>query len=107
MTVDIPELEKVMEILPEIKEKLDSILKENASLKSEWYNDEECWKLKGGGSLASFRSNRFYQPKGGIPDAKVCGRKVWSKKTVEEWLLVTDDELEEYHKKYRTGATKR
>lgn len=73
---------------------------------SEWYNDEQCWKLKGGGALSSFRSHPYYQPKGGIPDARVGGRKVWSRATVAEWLHVTDDQLKAYHEKYKTGAIK-
>lgn len=74
---------------------------------AEWYNDKDCWELKGGMSLSTYRSNRYYQCKGGIPDAKVGGRKVWNRSSVMEWVKITDNELEEYHKKYKTGATKR
>ena len=69
-----------------------------------WYNDEECWKKKGGMSLSTYRTNRFLQCKGGIPDAKVGGRKVWSRESVIEWAKLSDAELPAYHAKYKTGA---
>ena len=78
-----------------------------AELKKHWYTLEECAALKGGGALNTYKSIRFYQPKGGIPDGRVSGRKVWSRETVAEWLPITDDELPKYHQKYHTGATKR
>ena len=78
-----------------------------AELKKQWYTLEECAELKGGGALNTYKSIRFYQPKGGIPDGRVSGRKVWSRETVAEWLPITDDELPRYHQKYNTGAIKR
>ena len=103
MVVEIPELENFNEQLNKINNFINCC---TDNLNREWYTDEECWNLKGGGSLKTFRSCRYYQPKGGIPDAKVCGRKVWSKETVAEWLRVTDDQLDEYHNKYKTGAAR-
>lgn len=105
MDLNFPELSEISEEIKNINLMLKEIISSDKLL-SEWYNDEQCWKLKGGGTLNSFRAHRYYQPKGGIPDAKVGGRKVWNKKTVQEWLLITDDQLEAYHKKYKTGATK-
>jgi len=104
--MEIPEFKF---ILNEIS-KLKSILTENINStewQAEWYNDEACWQKKGGCSLSTYRSNRFFQCKGGIPDAYVGGRKVWSRASVQEWAKLTDDKLEEYHKKYATGAKRR
>lgn len=72
-----------------------------------WYNDQQCWEHKGGMSFSTYRSNRYFQCKGGIPDAKVGGRNVWSRESVMEWVKLSDAELEEYHKKYKTGAKRR
>lgn len=102
MEFNIPEMN---ELIKEIKDLKSLML--SPKLTKQWYNDEECWQLKGGGTLKTYRSNRYFQCKGGIPDAKVGGRKVWSKESVEEWLSITDAQLNDYHKKYCTGATKR
>lgn len=100
--MEIPEFAM---ILDEVKSLRIALTKKEQS--PEWFNDEECWKAKGGCSLSTYRSNRFYQCKGGIPDGYVGGRKVWNRKSVEEWISITDDRLEEYHRKYKTGAKKR
>ena len=108
--MEIPEFNEIKEQLAELKN-LISLNKQNNYkedlLAAAWYNDQRCWELKGGMSLSTYRSNRFFQCKGGIPDAKVGGRKVWSRESVIEWLKVTDEDLPEYHQKYHTGATKR
>lgn len=103
MELNIPE---IANLITEIKGLKESLAQPN-TLTKQWYNDEECWKLKGGGTLNTYRSNRYFQCKGGIPDGKVGGRKVWSKESVAEWLSITDDQLEAYHKKHCTGAKKR
>lgn len=102
MELRITELEDIKSEIKELKELLTK-----PTLTKEWFTDEDCWNLKGGGTLSTYRSNRFYQCKGGIPDGYVGGRKVWNKKSVEEWLPLTDEDLAEYHAKYKTGATKR
>lgn len=100
-------VEKLLEILPLAVELCQRVIAQrDSSLTAKWYDLETCFALRGGGAFSTFRKNRFYQPKGGIPDAKVQGRYVWSKETVQEWLELTDDELEAYHKKYATGAKK-
>ena len=107
MTIDFPELKQLSKELAELKAELaelkDILLKKELA---EWFNDEECWRLKGGCALTTYRNTRFYQCKGGIPDSKVGGRRVWSKESVLEWLPLTDEQLIEYHKKYKTGAKK-
>lgn len=104
MELEIPEIK---EILSKIEKLQNTMSEERNQLSSQWYNDEQCWTLKGGMALATYRSNRFYQVKGGIPDGYVGGRKVWSRESVMEWLPLTDSELESYHLKYKTGAKKK
>lgn len=103
MDIQIPEISIVLDELAEIKKSLQ----EKQDITAFWFNDQQCWELKGGMSLNTYRTNRFYQCKGGIPDAFVGGRKVWNRESVIEWLSITDDQLEEYHRKYKTGAKKR
>ena len=108
--MDIPEFKIIMDEISNIKNMFaaDKAQKDfDSKLSSQWYNDQKCWELKGGMSLSTYRSNRFFQCKGGIPDAKVGGRNVWSRDSVLEWLKLTDAELPAYHEKYRTGAKRR
>lgn len=106
--MEIPEFAEIMNEIKELRSELTAILEKTntAELSQEWYNDEQCWRLKGGMALNTFRNNRYYQVKGGVPDAKVGGRKVWSRESVIEWLKLTDDQMAAYHKKYMTGAKK-
>lgn len=108
--MEIPEFEEIKTQLSELKNLMaaDKAVNDfNSKFTAEWYNDQKCWELKGGMSFSTYRSNRYFQCKGGIPDAKVGGRKVWSRESVMEWVKLTDSELPAYHQKYRTGATKR
>ena len=107
MNVEFPEIAEVKKALTETVDRLEHLEKLSVeTLTAEWYNDEACWKLKGGGSLKSFRVRRYWQPKGGIADALIQGRKCWNRETVREWLKVTDEQLPAYHEKYKTGAKK-
>jgi hypothetical protein len=107
--MEIPEFNEIKEQLSELKNLITANKSNNKEdlLAAYWYNDQRCCELKGGMALSTYRSNRYYQCKGGIPDAKVGGRKVWSKESVMEWIKLSDDELPAYHDKYKTGATKR
>lgn len=105
MEVIFPEIKVLLKAIYSLKEEIAG--KQDSALVSQWYNDEQCWQLKGGMALNTYRNNRFFQCKGGIPDGYVGGRKVWSRDSVREWLNLTDDELEDYHKKYRTGAKRK
>lgn len=105
MELVLPEIDTLLNAISALK---DEIMRaKDAALTSQWYNDEQCWQLKGGMALNTYRNNRFFQCKGGIPDGYVGGRKVWKRDSVREWLNLTDDELEDYHKKYRTGAKRK
>ena len=108
--MEIPEFKFILSELSSLKEIVCQ--KESAKTLDEmfpslWYNDEQCWQKKGGMSLNTYRSNRFLQCKGGIPDAKVGGRNVWSRESVMEWVKIPDKDLPAYHEKYKTGAKKR
>lgn len=58
----------------------------------QWFSLDEACFLKG----LNYKTacNRIYlQPNGGKPDAKVGGRKKFSRSTVLQWLVLSDDEL--------------
>ena len=107
--MEIPEfgiiLQEISDIKSMVESKASKLYEERFS--AEWYNDEKCWELKGGMSLSTYRSNRYFQCKGGIPDAKVGGRNVWYSDSVMEWVRIPDSGLPAYHAKYHTGAKKR
>lgn len=108
MTVQINDngnIEKLLEMLPDVVDtfRTAAAIRDN-TLIAQWYDLQTCFELRGGGAFSTFKSNRWYQPKGGIPDAVVQGRHVWSRETVAEWLTCTDKDLAEYHQKYLTGA---
>lgn len=107
MNIELITTEELRKVLQEHLEAVSKIIVHTNEELPEWLNDEQCWKLKGGMALNTYRSNRYYQCKGGIPDGYVGGRKVWNKETVMEWLPLTDDQLPEYHNKYKTGAKKK
>lgn len=100
-TSEAENLERLLKAIPDFIKAAEC---KDQELTAKWYDLETCFKLRGGGSFSTFRCNRYYQPKGGIPDAKVQGRNVWSRETVAEWLKLTDKDLPEYHKKYMTGV---
>lgn len=104
MEFEIPEINTILNKLDQLE---TIIAKKNEVQLPEFLNDEQCHALKGGMALSTYRKIPFYQVKGGIPDAKVGGRKVWRRESVLEWLTLTDDELEAYHAKYKTGAKRK
>ncbi len=106
MNLEIVTKEELNNLLTNQLNELKNMISHSADL-PEWLNDEQCWKLKGGMALTTYRNNRYYQCKGGIPDGYVGGRKVWSKQSVIEWLPLTDSQLTDYHNKYKTGAKKK
>ena len=102
---DEGELGKLLQLLPEaINTFKQAASVQNNQLTAQWYDLEACYNLRGVGAFSTFKNNRWYQPKGGIPDDIVQGRHAWSRETVAEWLTYTDRTLSEYHKKYCTGA---
>ena len=74
--MEIPEFGVILQELDNLKKIVSADKAEKdfeARFQSEWYNDEQCWEKKGGCSLSTYRSNRYLQCKGGIPDNKVGG----------------------------------
>ena len=66
-----------------------------------WFTLEQAHVRKhgaipGGVSLSSVRNSLAMQPRGGIPDGWISGRKVWLAETIAEWCKVDDQHLEEY-----------
>jgi hypothetical protein len=73
-----------------------------------FFNLRQSWVIKGAcSSFSAFRRTRWFQPKGGHEDGKIGGIKVFTNETIREWLPLTDEKLEEYHRKYKTGAKPR
>jgi len=98
-------IEELLRELPALKALFSKVLEKTDPLfTAEWYDLETCFTLRGGGKFSTLKAKRYYQPKGGLPDAIVQGRKVWSRETVKEWVKLQDSDLPEYHKKYKTGA---
>jgi hypothetical protein len=68
----------------------------------------QAWYIKGClCAWGSFAHNRFLQPKGGFYDGGFGGIGVFTNETIIEWLPLTDEDLEDYHRKYKTGAKPR
>lgn len=97
MELTIPELQQILAELHLVKAELENI--RNINLRQEWYTDEQCWQLKGGCALGTFRKRKDLQVKCGIPDGKICGRNAWKKESVLEWLSVSDEDFPEYKRK--------
>ena len=58
----------------------------------EWWNLKDSCKRKGLNYKTSC-NKPYLQPNGGIPDARVGGRKVWNRTTIETWLQKSDKEM--------------
>lgn len=65
-----------------------------------WINLEQAAKMKGAGSLATYKCNQFLQPACGTHSTRILGRKSWRKEVVLEWLQIEDCQLAEYAKKW-------
>jgi len=69
---------------------------------------KQAWIIKGCVcAWNTFCRNRYIQPKGGFFEKKVGGRGVFTNKTILEWLYLTDEDMEAYNRKYKTGAKPR
>jgi hypothetical protein len=95
--------------LDEIRTMLEAVLEGRP--RQEWFTLEQAWRLKyaalmpeGAISYQTVRATRALQPCGGRPDGWASGKKIWKDATVQEWLAVCDDDLEEYLKKYGSGS---
>lgn len=60
-----------------------------------WYNLKDACAYKGV-TYSTVKASCYRQPLGGRPDALINGRKMWRAESVEEWVEVTDENIEEY-----------
>jgi hypothetical protein len=67
---------------------------DNLMPKKIWFTLKEACELKNLNYKTSC-NKKYLQPKRGEPDGKIGGRKVWSRKTILDWILQLDNELEE------------
>jgi len=70
-----------------------------------WYTLEQAHykkhgALPGGVSLKTIRNTLALQPRGGLPDGWISGRKAWRAETIEEWYQIDDTNLEAYLRMY-------
>jgi len=80
--------------LQKLRDELEGI-KQKMSPKQELFDLKEACALKGVsyGSLAT-QKYRHLQPNRGVPDVIACGRSRWRWATVQNWLSLSDTELE-------------
>jgi len=65
-------------------------------LTQEFYTLQDAAKVKGiKYNTLRAAKNRKYQPNWGHYDGKVCGRCVWRRETIAEWLTRTDLDIDE------------
>lgn len=57
-----------------------------------FFNLKDCCELKGL-NYKTACNRKWMQPNRGIEDGTVGGRKVWSYRTVSEWVRKTDSEI--------------
>jgi hypothetical protein len=70
-----------------------------------FFNLEQAWVIKGAVcAWNTFRQVRFIQPRGGFFDGFIGGIGVFTNETIREWLNLTDEDMEAYNEKYKTGA---
>ena len=60
-----------------------------------WYTLKAACEYKGV-SYNTVKCSAILQPGCGKPDAIINGRKMWRAESVEEWVEVTDENIEEY-----------
>lgn len=63
-------------------------------IKKYWLNIDDCARLAG--VDADMLKDIRLRPLGGLPEGTQFGRSVWNRKTIDEWLLITDEGREAY-----------
>lgn len=92
MEMKIPEIEKLIESVEELKR----IVSSSDILIQEWYDLETACKLKGVNKNTLYAKPK-YQPNYGRADAIVCGKKRWGRETIRTWLKLTDTDIPEIY----------
>jgi len=73
-----------------------------------FFNLRQAWIIKGAVcAWNTFKQVRYIQPKGGFYDDYIGGKGIFYNETIREWLPLTDEDMEAYNKKYKTGAKPR
>jgi hypothetical protein len=93
MELNIPELNKLIESVEELKK----IILSSDSLTQEWYDLETACNLKGVNKNTLYAKPK-YQPNYGKSDAIICGKKRWNKETIRVWLKQTDENIPEIYR---------
>lgn len=57
-----------------------------------WINLVEACKIKGL-NYQTAQNKRHLQPRGGVPDGRIGGRKAWKRKTIATWMGLSDEEI--------------
>jgi hypothetical protein len=63
--------------------------------KKVWFSLKEACELKSLSYKSACSYKEALQPNKGTPDAVISGRKMFSRETILEWLMKSDDELKE------------
>ncbi len=92
-TISFPAIDRLIIEIQAMKAELAAI-KAKIEPKQAFYDLKEACNLKGI-SYGSLTSSKYKsrQPNNGKPDAIICGRPRWTHETVQNWLKLSDNEL--------------
>lgn len=99
----------VFEVKLDAVEDLEKIVREMVAAmvqtagRQRWYNLKDACEYKGV-TYGTVKCDSYRQPLGGRPDALINGRKMWKSESIEEWLDITDENIEEYIARCRGRA---
>lgn len=68
-------------------------MSETNTIDKTWLSLKEAAELKGI-NYNTLLNKKELQPNCGFADARIGGRRKWSRETITDWLKMTDDELE-------------
>ena len=91
MDIKVPEIADIQNQLNRIEETVQDLRTEGTP-QPEWYNLTDACRLKGV-AYNTVKSDFKYQPNRGVIDAMINGRKMWQRKTIEQWMGETDEDL--------------
>jgi len=97
--------EKLIRELAEVHKLLETVVPQSKNEK-EFFNVEECARMKGGAALNTYKASaRWLLPGAGNPQyaSYIGGRLCFARAVVDEWLHVTDADYPDYAR--RCGIT--
>lgn len=85
------------ELLEDLRGLLTKVVDEK--MPAPWVDLRKACQMKGiaYGSVTS-NDRKWRQPKGGVPDGLINGKRYWRPETIREWILQTDKDLERLYK---------